>query len=279
MNPAETNHADTPTSSFPTSPLVPTSSFAPARLRLDRALDRLDGAFRGMTARANEVQCTCHWGSAEELALLKVPDVELDPDLLYRTWHAPDWEDHGAVLRRVLPQFARVLAGGLVEPYRMDEVGRSFARGDWPRWPVRQSAAVWEFLHAWWAHSLTDPDPVAPVHELLALCTEASAVISPWLTVWEGLEHPVADRHLAEAAARWEYDLLRDELPWTMWEDDHADDMRTGLAAWLVRHAPARLRGQPGTEELLHGVRLLGLTGPARWEDPHWPTQGCRTWP
>ncbi|WP_373431098.1 hypothetical protein [Streptomyces turgidiscabies] len=101
-----------------------------------------------MTARANEVQCDCHWGSAEELALLKVPDVELDPDLLYRTWHAPDW-----------------------------------------------------------------------------------------------------------------------------------DDIRTELAAWLVRHAPARLRGQAGTEELLDALRLLGLTGPARWEDPHWPTHGCRTWP
>ncbi|WP_369036503.1 hypothetical protein [Streptomyces adonidis] len=136
----------------------------PARLRLDRALDDLPVVFRGTTARADEVQCECHWGSAEELALLKVPDVELGPDLLYRTWHAFDWEDHGAVLRRILPQFARALAGGLVEPYLIDEVGRSFSQGDWHRWPVRQSTAVEEFLHAWWAHSLTDPDPVVPVH-------------------------------------------------------------------------------------------------------------------
>ncbi|WTU09477.1 hypothetical protein OG787_19305 [Streptomyces sp. NBC_00075] len=181
--------------------------------------------FRGTTARADEVQCECHWGSAEELALL-------------------------------------------------NEVGRSFSQGDWHRWPVRQSTAVEEFLHAWWAHSLTDPDPVVPVHELLGLCAEASGTISPWLTVWEALDHPVADRHLAEAADHWEHDLLGDELPWQTWGNDNADDMRTELTAWLVRHAPARLRTRNATaetEELLHRVRLMGLTGPARWEDPHWP--------
>ncbi|WP_371660511.1 hypothetical protein [Streptomyces sp. NBC_00280] len=264
MNPATTNPSTTNVEDIP-----------PTRLRLDRALDRLDVVFRGMTARADEAQCDCHWGSEEELALLKIPDVELDPDLLYRTWHACDWTDHGAVLRRVLPQFARALVGGLVEPHQMDEVGRSFSRGHCYRWPVRQSTAVWEFLHAWWAHSLTDPDPVAPVHELLALCTEASGTIGPWLAVWERLDHPVADRHLAEAAAQWEYDLLRDELPWSMWwwEDDDTDAARTELSAWLVRHVPARLQAQDdATEELLHLVRLIGLTGPARYEDPHWPS-------
>ena len=259
MNPATTTNLD---------------DIPPTRLRLDRALDRLDVTFRGMTARADEAQCDCHWGSEEELALLKVPDVELDPDLLYRTWNACDWADHGAVLRRILPQFARALVGGLVEPYLMDQVGRSFSRGHFHRWPVRQSTVVSEFLHAWWAHSLIDPDPVAPVYELLALCTEASGIISPWLTVWEGLDHPVADRHLAEAAAQWEVRPAgrRTALAHVAVEDDDTDAARTELTAWLVRHAPARLRTQDAaTEELLHGIRLLGLTGPARWEDPHWP--------
>ncbi|MGW7642918.1 hypothetical protein [Streptomyces bobili] len=57
-----------------------------------------------MTARSDETRCDCHWGSEEGLAQLKVPDVVLDPDLLRRTWDAPDWDDHGAVLRRILPQ-------------------------------------------------------------------------------------------------------------------------------------------------------------------------------
>ncbi|MEU3608542.1 hypothetical protein AB0E83_24330 [Streptomyces sp. NPDC035033] len=240
------------------------------RLRLDRALDGLDVAFRGMTARGDEVQCTCHWGSEEELALLKVPDVVLDPDLLRRTWDAPDWSDHGAVLRRVLPQFARALTGGLVEPlFGMEEAGRSFARGRWWEWPARQSAAVREFLGAWWVRTLVDPDPAVPAYEVLALCAEASGALGPWLRTWETLEHGVADRHLAEAAARWEYDLLGDRLPWDTWDDE--DALRTELAAWLARHAPARLRTHGAPEELLHRVRLVGLTGPARWEDPHWP--------
>ena len=35
--------------------------------------------FRGMTARPDENNCECHWGSEEDLAQLKVPDVELNP--------------------------------------------------------------------------------------------------------------------------------------------------------------------------------------------------------
>ncbi|MFI1716339.1 hypothetical protein [Streptomyces litmocidini] len=245
---------------------------SPARLRLDRALDHLSVVLRGMTAREDEVQCDCHWGGEEELARLKAPDVELDPDLLRRTWTAPDWSDHGAVLRRVLPQLARALVGGSGEPVSgMAEVGASFARGRWQEWPAPQAAAVEEFLHAWWAHALTDPEPAVPVHGLLALCTEASATPGPWLAVWEGLDDEVADRHLAETAGRWEYDLLDDRLPWNGWRLDDEEAVRSELAAWLVRHVPARLRARDGHEELLHRVRLLGLTGPARWEDPHWP--------
>ncbi|MFH9721859.1 hypothetical protein ACH4M4_02680 [Streptomyces sp. NPDC017254] len=245
----------------------------PARLRLDLALDGLAVAFRGATARSDEVQCDCHWGSSEEVALLKVPDVELDPDLLHRTWTAVDWSDHGAVLRRILPQFAGALAAGRVEPlFGPYEVGQSFARGHWRQWPAHQAAAVREFLHAWWGLSLTDPDPVHPVHELLALCTEASGTPGPWLAVWEALDDETADRHLATAADDWEFDLLRDELPWDPRSED-ADSKRIELTRWLVRHAPARLRPEDGHEELLHRIRLMGLTGPARWEDPHWPAR------
>ncbi|MFC8230820.1 hypothetical protein [Streptomyces sp. NPDC057287] len=243
----------------------------PARLRLDRALDRLTVTFRGMTAHRDEANCTCHWGSEEELALLKVPDVELDPDLLRRTWDAPDWTDHDSVLRRVLPQFARELTSGDVKPmFGMYEVGKSFVRGHWQQWPEPQRLAVQEFLDAWWGHTLVEPEPAVPAHELLALCVEASGTLTPWLDTWAALDHGATDRHLAEAAARWEYHLLGDELPWDAWESDE-DALRVELAAWLVRHAPARLRAQDAPEELLHRIRLIGLTGSARWEDPHWP--------
>jgi hypothetical protein len=45
------------------------------------------------------------------------------------------------------------------------------------------------------------------------------------------------------------------------------EQTRAELTAWLVRHAPARLQAHGVDEELLHRIRLLGLHGPARWED------------
>ncbi|MEU6933642.1 hypothetical protein AB0A05_31280 [Streptomyces sp. NPDC046374] len=244
----------------------------PARRRLDRALDGLAVTFRGATARADEAKCDCHWGTPEELAQLKVPDTELTPDLLWRTADTPFWADHGAVLRRILPQLARALVDGAVEPtFGLAEVGEyAFARGKWRQWPARQSTAVYEFLDAWWTLSLTDPAPVAPVHQLLSLCAQASGILTPWLAAWEALDDDVADRHLAEAAAHWEWDLLGDELPWDAWDHD-ADALRAELGAWLARHAPARLRRQGASEDLLNRVRLIGLPAPARWDDPRIP--------
>lgn len=241
-----------------------------ARLRLDAALDGLAVTFRGMTAHPDESNCPCHWGSAEDLAQLKVPDVELDADLLHRTWRATDWSDHPSVLRRILPQFAPALVRGLVRPlFGMEEVGLCFALGHWQQWPAEQAAAVEEFLQAWWACTLTDPDPAVPAHDLLVLSAEATGTLSPWLDAWQALRGPVADRHLAAAAAQWEYELLGDQLPWPAWENE--EGMRAELTAWLVRHAPARLRASGASQDLLHRIRLLGVTGTDRWEDPHWP--------
>lgn len=242
----------------------------PSRLRLDAALHGLATTFRGMTAVPDENNCVCHWGSDEELARLKTPDVALDPDLLLRTWQAVDWSDHGAVLRRILPQFAAALVGGRVEPlFDMGDVGQSFGRGKWQQWPAAQASSVWEFLHAWWADSLTVPDAAVPAYEVFAVCAEASGAVAPWLAVWDGTAHPTADRRLVEAVDRWAYDLLGDRLPWYAWE---RDEKRIGeLSAWLTERAPARLGAQGAPEEMHQWVRLLGVTGPARWEDPHWP--------
>ncbi|MEV0912181.1 hypothetical protein [Streptomyces hokutonensis] len=55
---------------------------------------------------------------------------------------------------------------------------------------------------------------------------------------------------------------------WDSWENE---ETRTELTAWLVRNAPARLRAHGVSGQLLHRIRLLGLAGDDRWEDPHWP--------
>ncbi|NUK78035.1 hypothetical protein HRW23_11610 [Streptomyces lunaelactis] len=244
----------------------------PRPCRLDVALERLDATFRGMTAHPDERNCECHWGSAEELALLKVPDVELDPDLLRRTWQASDWDDSPSVMRRILPQFAAALVTGLVDDFDIREAGRAIARGQWHEGPPEEAAAVQEFLHAWWARTLTDPDPAVPAHVVFALCAEATAVLTPWLNTWEATTHTAADQHLAQAVVQWEYDLRGgDQLPWTCWGDeDEEAALRAELTAWLARHAPARLRAHGASEELLHHIRLIGLSDADRWDDPHW---------
>lgn len=241
-----------------------------SRVVLDAALDALATTFRGMIARPDEHNCPCHWGSAQDLAQLKVPDVELPPDLLRRTWQAADWTDYASVLRRILPQFTKALVNGLIEPlspFGMESAGRCFARGRWQDWPTAQATAVREFLHAWWNHTLTDSEPAVPGHQVLALAAEASATLNPWLATWETLTHPVATQHLAEAVAYWEHDLLADQLPWDAWENE--EQTRTELTAWLVRHAPGRLRAHGVSDELLNPIRLIGLTGSACWQDPH----------
>ncbi|MFJ3861201.1 hypothetical protein ACIPRL_33850 [Streptomyces sp. NPDC090085] len=247
-----------------------------ARDRLDRALDELAAAFRGAAARPDENACACHWGSTEELVLLKTPGGDLDRDLLQRAWYGTDWRDPGAVLRRILPQFARELTTGLDGyAWAVDRAGAAFAEAGWQEWPARQSGAVREFLHAWWAYALRVTGPgLLPAREVLMVCTEASGAIGPWLAVWEGTRHPVADHHLAETLDAWDWDLLREELPWrpwAAWPEEAEGAVRTELTAWIAEHAPARLRAAGAPEPLRHSARLLGLPAPTRHQDPHWP--------
>lgn len=153
-----------------------------ARRRLGAALENISVTFRGTTAHPDEHNCECHWGSPEELSLLKTPDVELEPDLLRRTWQAIDWTDHAAVLRRVLPRFATVLVAGRAEPlFGLEEAGFPFARCRWQQWPEEEADSVREFLHFWWVQTLTDPDAAVPAHQVFAMCAEASGTLGPWL--------------------------------------------------------------------------------------------------
>ncbi|MEV0090234.1 hypothetical protein [Streptomyces sp. NPDC050738] len=246
------------------------STESPARCRLATALDNLAVTFRGMTAHPDEVNCECHWGSSEELALLKTPDVELDQDLLRRTWQAIDWTDHAAVLRRILPQLATALVEGRVDAlYGLAEAGDSFARGRWQEWPEDQAGSVREYLQAWWALSLTDPDAQVPAHQVFVMCAEASGTVGPWLADWEARPGDLSDRRLAEAAAEWEYELRGDFLPWSVgWHEHDEEEMRTELVTWLLGPGAKRLRDSGASTDLQQQVKRLGLTGDARWTDP-----------
>ncbi|GAA3779351.1 hypothetical protein [Streptomyces chiangmaiensis] len=238
----------------------------PASRRLSAALANLFVTFHGMTAHPDERNCECHWGSSDELSLLKTPNVELEPDLLRRTWQAVDWLDHAAVLRRILPQFAAALVAGRVEPlFGLEEAGDSFARGRWQQWPDDQAGSVREFLHAWWVQSLTDPEAVVPAHQVLAMCAEASGTLGPWLADWEEQTGYLSDQRLVEAAQEWEYALLGDKLPWHVnWYEHDEDEMCAELVAWLLGHAAQRLRKSGASKDLQHWIRLLELPSEER---------------
>lgn len=232
---------------------------------LGEALDRLTSTFRGMTAHADEIQCECHWGSEGELASLKVPDVELDPDLLRRTMWAPDWDDQASILRRVLPQLAAAMVDGGVDDYDLSHLGESIGRAHWQQWPTDQAAAVRTFLEAWWAHCLTSA-VAPPAHEAFALCTEAAGRVNLWLAIWETLDHPLATRRLAELVDEWGLTLLSDDLPWPT--IDRKEEKLRDLTNWLLTHAPRRLAGH---DRLLNILNRLAIAGPARWDGPDWP--------
>ena len=179
------------------------------------------------------------------------------------------------MLRRILPQLATALVNGEVERLSsMDYAGRSFALGRWQEWPAEQSSAIGEFLDAWWVVTLADPDADVPAHAVLAMLVEASGALDRWLGAWVTENSQVANQRLAEAFGEWNFDLLHDELPWSTWTlaDDDKEILRTELTAWLLQHAPARLRTVDTDPELPHRIRLLGIPDPARSDDPHWPT-------
>ncbi|MFF0654826.1 hypothetical protein [Micromonospora tulbaghiae] len=233
---------------------------------LNEALAGVAATFQGMTAHRQESNCECHWGSAEELALLKTPDVPLDEDLLRRTYWTTDWRYPGPLLRRILPQLTRSLVAGRVMPMAgMESLGYLFTTARWQEWPKGQRDALREFLDAWWLHVLVEPDAKVPAHEALELIAETTGKLTPWLAVWTGsLADAVARRRLVTAVDEWMDDLLGDGLPWSSWHNE--DTWGAALSLWVIRHAPAALREHNASIELLDYIRLLGLPYADRWD-------------
>ncbi|MFC5923941.1 hypothetical protein [Micromonospora vulcania] len=219
-----------------------------------------------MTAHPEEYNCECHWGSAEELALLKTPDVPLDGELLRRTYWTTDWDYPQELLRRILPQLTRGIVAGDVDPMMATTgPGVPFIRGDWQQWPAAQRDAVREFLDAWWRHVLVEPDAKVPAHEALEFLAEATATLTPWLATWADLlTDPVAQRRLVTAADEWIWDLVCDTHPWQSWHDE--DTWCPALSQWVLRHVPVALREHDASARLHDDLRRLALPFDDRWD-------------
>lgn len=231
---------------------------------LDAALADIETVFNGFSSPTEQACGLCHL--PEEAAYLRTPYTRIPADVLrmYTFEVSGHFDDHAAAMRRLLPQGARALVMGEMEPLGLGFHGLAVV--DWRTWPAEQSAAVEAFVRAWWEEILTMPKPPYWIVEIFELCASILRSVTPLLDRWHA--SPVADGHLAECVDRWLEELLVDDSPfhWFLYGEEAAVvDLRT----WLSRHAPDRLlaRGEP---HLAIRAELLGLPYDDRWAHPYW---------
>jgi hypothetical protein len=231
---------------------------------LTAALADLDTVFNGFSS-PDETPCPmCHL--PEETAYLRTPYTRVPVDVLNRyLYEVPGhFDDHTAAMRRLLPQGARALVLG-----ELDSVGwghHGLSGVDWRTWPAEQAAAVEAFVLAWWEDVLTTPEPPYPVKDVFETCAAVLRGVTALLDRWR--PGPVADAHLRDCVEWWMDDLLLDQSP-LHWFVHGRETALPELRAWLVHHAPARLRalGEPG---LATRAELLALPYEDRWTHPYW---------
>lgn len=205
---------------------------------LDAALADIDAAFSGCTSPAETGCGYCH--APEETAYLRTPDVRMPVDLVrYYLFEVPDhFDDHAAVMRRLLPQGARAMADGTLGSIGYGAHGLS--RVDWRSWPTGQVAAIEAFLCVWWQDSLATPEPTYGIGDIFETCVTIARTVTPFLDAWP--PGPVADAHLAHCADTWLRDLPADASPFTWWYGDTMDVGVKDLRSWLAGPGAARLQ-------------------------------------
>ncbi|WP_053850256.1 hypothetical protein [Streptomyces sp. NRRL B-24085] len=198
---------------------------------LEAALADIDTVFNGFASPA-ETGCERCFLPAET-AYLRMPYTRVPADPVRRfVFKVPDhFEDHAAVMRRLLPQTAHAMADGSMEGIGRGRHGLS--RVDWRAWPAEQAVAVEAFVLTWWDDTLGTPEPPYPVHDVFETC----AMILGDMT-------PLLDRF-------------------------RTGPVVAALRSWLAAHAPARLRAR-GEFGLAVRAELLALPYGDRWAHPYW---------
>ncbi|MEU0371021.1 hypothetical protein ABZ070_12305 [Streptomyces sp. NPDC006283] len=238
---------------------------------LTTAVDRVRAVFSGMTSPGETGCGRCHL--PEETALLGVPDVELPGDVLemFAREVPGHFDDHPAAMRRILPQLAERLAArrfGSLNAYDLTGLGRS----GWRTWPGEQRDAIGEFLDAWWADTVSTPLDVSYVLEVFQACVTAGLTVTPYLATWAA--QPTggpADAYLEAFVAWWIEELLWEDTQVISWWCDHTrDEPDAELRAWVLEHAPARLRARGADPLLLFRTGLLALPREQRFTEETW---------
>ncbi|MFE3035653.1 hypothetical protein ACFXKY_28870 [Streptomyces canus] len=232
---------------------------------LDAALADIDTVFNGFASPTESGCERCYL--PEETAYLRTPYTRVPPDLVGRfVFESPGhFEDHAAVMRRLLPQTAHAMADGSLDGVGWGEHGLS--RVEWRTWPSEQSAAVEAFVHAWWDDTLTTPEPPYSVHEVFETCATILDDLTPLLDRFR--TQPVIEAHVVSCARAWMFDLLTADSPLHWWYRGDDGSLVTALQSWLAAYAPAGLRAQ-GEPDLAARAELLALPYDDRWAHPYW---------
>jgi hypothetical protein len=146
---------------------------------LGAALTDIDTVFNGF-ASPTGTGCERYY-LPEDTACLRTPYTRMPVDLVRRfVFESPgNFEDHAAVMRRLLPQTAHAMADGSLCGIGWEEHGLS--RVHWWAWPSEQAAAVEAFVHAWWDDTLATPEPQYPVRDVFETCATILGDLTPLL--------------------------------------------------------------------------------------------------
>lgn len=194
---------------------------------LAAALADLDTVFNGF-ASPGETGCERCFGPAET-AFPRTPYTRVPGELVSRfVFKDPaHFEDHAAVLRRLLPRTARDGGG---RPGR-DRLGRARAEPDRLAFLVGRPGCRYRGLPPrWWQDALAKPESPYGIQDVFETCATIARSVTPFLDGWA--QGPVADAHFVHCADHWLYHLLSDSSPFTWWYDDTEDTGVADLRTW-----------------------------------------------
>ncbi|MCA6096356.1 hypothetical protein LE181_29845 [Streptomyces sp. SCA3-4] len=235
---------------------------------LAAAVTRVADVFAGQAAGPQETGCLFCYGE-EEIAWLRDPGAPLpDEFVLHVAREVPShWTDNAAVMRRILPRLAVLVAEG---ERVSDADGLGLGGASWQEWPGHQAEAVRVFLDAYWAAALHEPLPAHTFLDLFGFCEEAHGSPTPCLARWESETGPVADAHLLDFVEDRIDDLLSPARTYTSQGGWVTADPRPDaeLISWVLHHAAPRIgaRGDAGPD-LLYRLDQLALPEEQRWAD------------
>jgi len=208
---------------------------SPDGTALGLAIANVHDVFAGMAANPDEVGCLACY-SPGDMEMLRRSDVPVPDDLVASVaLEVPDhWDDHAAVLRRVLPQAVDKLVLNSLDHGLT--ASRLVAAG-WTEWPEEQVAAIRQFLGAWWDWSLRQESPPTKIWDVFECCATATSEVTTWLARWDAAAaiDTNARRALAECFDWWWYDLQAGVSPFHWWHDARERAASDELNTWLAR--------------------------------------------